>query len=222
MDKRWLVTYLAGVLVLLAGSSMADTAFPYVDWISPANTVEASLFVLPDGSGPALSEAYQYAGQNIDATITLGLVTCWGDPIQGFPLEDIWLESEDDGLGVCNSGNVWGFSPDGSSDINGEVTFSSSLAGGGWNEGPLWVYVVGGRALSPIDCPWGVLQSPVPLRINSADINGDGQVDLIDISLFSSDFFGSIPHYRSDFRWDGVLDLSDVALMASGVGKECN
>ncbi len=147
--------------------------------------------------------------------------TCWGDPIQGFSLEDIWLEPGDDGLGVCNSGNVWGFSPDGSSDINGEVTFSSSLV---WwlDRGSASGLCGGRRALSPIDCPRGVLQSPVPLRINSADINGDGQVDLIDISLFSSDFFGSIPHYRSDFRWDGVLDLSDVALMASGVGKDCN
>lgn len=200
---------------------MADTAYPYVDFIDQANNVEASVYVLPDGSGPPLTEAMEFGGQPIDATITLRLVDCWGSPIAYFPWEDIWLETESDESGSCTSGNPLGFSVHSVTTPNGETSFSLSLAGGGWTEGPVWVYVVGSRAMSPIDCPYAFDHPPVPFRFNSADINGDGIVNLVDVSLFSADYFGQY-QYRSDFYWDGVLNLADIARLAGGIGLSCD
>ena len=207
-----------GLLLSSASPTMADTAFPYVGSIEQANNVEASVYVLPDASGPPLTEAMEFGGQQIDATITVRLVDCWGTPIADFPWEDIWLETESEGSGPCYP---LGFSAHSTTDNNGETNFSLSLAGGGWTEGPVWVYVVGGRALDPLDCPWGIEHPPVSLRFNSADINGDGIVNLVDTSLFSTDFFGPY-QYRSDFYWDGVLNLADIARMAAGIGLSCD
>jgi hypothetical protein len=65
---------------------------------------------------------------------------------------------------------------------------------------------------------------PMPLSldiaINSPDINGDLQVNLSDVVAFTQDYFGAY-NYRSDFFWDGVLNLSDVARMAQGMGAIC-
>ncbi len=209
-----------GLFVCIGSSALADTALPYVGSIVAANTEEASIFVLPDGSGPPLTAAFAFGGQLIDASITLELVGCWGSPIDHFPPEDIWLESETETSFSCAYGDMGSFYPDSETDFNGITSFTSSLAGGGWTEGPVWVYVWGSRAMEPLDCPYAVEHPPVPLRFNSADINGDGAVTLPDVTQFSTDFFGEY-HYRSDFVWDGVLNLSDVILMANGLGSAC-
>lgn len=211
----------ATVLTLLVAAhpgslAMADTGIPWVGWIEPTSSQEASVFVLPDGSGPPLTEAKLYGGLPVDATIVVGLTDNAGYPIPYFPWQDIWLDAEVPTDFVCMTSSTHGFSADANTDTNGETLFATSLAGGGWSEGPMWVYLNGDRAIHPGF--W--VHPPVALRFNSADIDGDGVVNLTDVSYFAIDFYGAY-NYRSDFLWDGTLNLADVQLLAAGVGIGC-
>ncbi len=214
---KWVKTFLWTLVFLLGAVSIswADTPWPYVESIFWGYG-EKSLFILPDGSGPAMTEAQLYEGTMVDATITMRLVDEWGNAFVGFPAEDIWLDAENDLQFFC----LYGFSPDEDSGPNGLVTFSTSLAGGGWTEGPTYIYVNGSRALDPMGMPGPVEHPPLEFRFNSADINGDGMVDLADLKLFAPDFYGDY-NYRSDFFWDGNLNLVDIARMAQGMGRHC-
>jgi len=204
-------------LMLAVGSmAVADSGIPFVGWISPASQQEVSLFILPDGSGPPLTEARQYGGQVVDGNIVIALIDVLGYAIPNFPAEDLWLDAETTTDSQCLFVAPGGFRPDSNTDINGETVFATSLSGGGWTEGPVWVYLNGSRAVHPDD---GELV-PVPLRFNSADINNDGTVDLADVGLFATDYRGAY-HYRCDFLWDGVLDLGDIGLLAQGMGAKC-
>ncbi len=220
MNNLGVFALVFGLVACIGGSATATIPYPYVEWISEANTEEVSIFILPDGSGPALTEAMAYGGQTMDATISLRLIDCFHDPIATFPWEDIWIETEVETSISCPSLSPGVFHPDGPTNASGEGTFSLPLSGGGWTEGPIWVYVLGNRALYAIDCSSDTEHPPLSLRFNSADINGDGTVDLADVSLFAGDYFGEY-QYRSDFFWDGVLNLSDLAPMASGFGITC-
>ncbi len=51
-----------------------------------------------------------------------------------------------------------------------------------------------------------------------ADYNGDGVVNLADISFFAADYYSGLPPSRSDFNGDGSLNLIDVQLLATAVG----
>ncbi len=208
------------VFVLLVGVvsfAFADTPYPYVQWIDFPVEEDVSLFILPDGSGPDLSEAQGFGGTVVDATIRVKLIMVDGVAIGGFPGEDVWLQDESGSVFSCPGG----FFADNSSDASGIITFSSSMAGGGHTEGPIYVYVVGNRAYDPQDYPFPMTHPPVEgLHFNSADINGDGLINLSDIGLFSEDFFGMY-NYRSDFYWDGYLNLSDVSKLALALGRTC-
>ena len=57
-------------------------------------------------------------------------------------------------------------------------------------------------------------------RLNSADIDGNLAVDLTDIREFARDFYGTYA-YRSDFVWDGMVNLSDLAALAPVFGAAC-
>lgn len=214
-------TLRAGSLILVltvfvCTTGMADTGIPYVGYITPANVEEASILALPDGSGSSLVHAQHFGGNDADASIVVGLVDLYGYPIPNFPWEDIWLDPETDTASSCIGNNYAYFPADSSTDVNGETTFTMALQGGGWTEGPIWVYLNGDRARYP---DW-TEHPPVPLRFNSPDINADGLVNLTDVAIFAEDYFGNY-HYRSDFFWDGMMHLQDVAKMIVGYGTSC-
>ena len=192
----------------------ADAGIAYVWRITTTNTEEISLFILPDESGPPLTTAMVFGGQIVDASITLLVTGFDGSPVAYFPHEDIWLDAESTTDSHCP--DYVHFSPDGLTDTNGQTSFTASFAGSGWSEGPAWVYLEGTRSAHPTAGE----HLPVQLRFNSADIDGDGNINLADVATFSTDFHGSY-HYRSDFHWDGGLNLADVAKMASGLGHDC-
>ncbi len=54
-----------------------------------------------------------------------------------------------------------------------------------------------------------------------ADINGDGLVDLTDLSMFATDWenTGSLNHILSDMNADGVIDLEDFSILARQYGN---
>ncbi len=164
-----------------------------------------SVYTRPDGGGHPLAAAYLMGGQVADATITLHLVDANGDPIYLYPFEDLWLECDAGSLAVCAGGST----ADAYTDVNGDTTFSHPLYAGGQGQGVM--VLVSGLALA---------QPPLPISFNSPDITGDLVANLDDIVLFGMDWLGSY-HYRSDFFYDGVIDISDIALFAQGLGAGC-
>ena len=64
----------SALLVVLAASGLADSGVPYVGQIVFAAPTEASILVVPDGSGPALDSARLQGGSTVDATIRVQLV----------------------------------------------------------------------------------------------------------------------------------------------------
>ena len=207
----------AMALIIVTGTSTfraADAGIAYVGQITVTNTEEVSLFILPDGSGQPFTQAMAFGGRITDASITLLLTGFDGSPIAYVPRDDMWLDAESTTDSHCP--DYAHFSPDGHTDKSGQTSFVAPLTGGGWSEGPAWVYLYGIRSAPPTAGE----HPPVQLRFNSADIDGDGNINLTDVSAFSRDFHGSY-HYRSDFHWDGLLNLADVAKMASGLGHDC-
>lgn len=198
---------------LFCAQAEAQIALPFVQTISPGSAEEVSIFIVPGGSGRTFTQAVLFGGEFVDATILLEIVDSWGTPVPHYPGEDIWLDSESPTAYFCYGG----FSADINTDMNGETYFADSPSGGGYSEGPIWVYINGYRSTDNNF----IEQPPVPLRFNSADINGDGMVNLVDVAYFSSDYFGEYS-YRSDFYWDGVLSLADVGLLAQGLGQSCD
>jgi len=209
------------VVTLITPAAQADSGIPYVWSIEFAAAEEASIRIVPDGSGPTLPEAEDSSGFQIDASIEVMLVDLYGYPVVNFPGEDLWLQwFEVPGTiaGCTNSGGFPGgiFTADGANDADGRAVFTQPLRGGGWSEGPVTVFLNG----MPAPDIWGGTFPPLPLRANSPDLSGDRLVDLTDITLFVQDLGGEYA-YRSDLRWDCVINLTDIVLFSLGLGVVC-
>ena len=199
----------------------ADTGIPFVGEIEFVPEVEVAIRMLPDASGPPLSEARTVDTLVMDATIGVRLVDEYWQFIPNFPAEDLWLAfAVDPGTATAcfNHPNIPGgiFIADAATDSYGWTSFALPLRGGGWSTGPVTVYLNGEPAFGP-DL---ILHPPLPLRANSPDLNGDGAVNLADLSQFTQDLLG-VYHFRSDLYWDAVINLSDVSLIAQGNGVVC-
>jgi hypothetical protein len=178
--------------------SYAERAYP-----GPETAV---LMVLPDGSGAALTNA-AIVGSTVDASITLYLKD-WIYPVVDYPREDMWLESADGGLAMCAGGTI----ADANTNANGEAFWDQPLRAGGASEALTFV-MVGGLTLQS--------STGLAISFNSPDINGDGTVNLTDVPLFAGDFYGGPYAFRSDFHFDGGVNLSDLVHMAQGLGSSC-
>jgi hypothetical protein len=166
-----------------------------------------SLMVVPDGSGPSFTQARDEQGNMVNATITLYVLDPNYDPVVQYPFEDLWLETQDDGLVACSGGTV----ADHDTDADGMTQWVEPLFAGGFSQGPVIVVING----------WALTTNPgLPLRFNSPDINGDLVVSLHDVSIFASDFFSSY-QFRSDIYRDGVLNLSDIVFLVQSLGALC-
>lgn len=73
---------------------------------------------------------------------------------------------------------------------------------------------------TPDDCQHYCSDVSLAFFVNSPDINGDLVVNLQDIQLFVADYHGAYS-FRSDFNFDGEVDLSDLAVLTGGVGATC-
>jgi hypothetical protein len=170
---------------------------------------QAFLYNLPDGTGNSFDEA-----TGGDATIELTLRNESGDPIANYPFEDLELQptdvNGDDSFAPCESGTV----ADANTDELGQTEWNDPLFAGGYTDPVVdivQVYVSG----APLDGPGFNLQ------FNSSDVNSDGVVNLLDVSAFSTDFYGGLNPFESDFNHDGVVNLLDVSILASGFGAIC-
>jgi len=208
----WLACALIVAATFGGTASAVTTDIPDLDlsWYETAATEPVSVFNVPNGQGNRFDAAFAYGGATMDATITLYLVNGDGVPIAGYAAEDMWLGTTLDGLAPCLYGPI----ADANTDANGMTQWQEPFEAGGYTDpdNELTVVIVNGDAL---------LGSGLDVYFNSPDLSGDGFVDITDIAMFSQDFFGPYS-YRSDFNWDGIINLSDISYMtALGLGAEC-
>jgi hypothetical protein len=165
-----------------------------------------SMYTLPGGTGNSFSEAQLFGGSPVDVSIEIE-----GLP-RDVPYYDFCLETTLGGLVPCP---MYGACADHGSGGIGRITFANAPAGGGTTDES-----AGERARVLY------IGEPLPLatyniQFNSPDINGDGIVNLSDLSYFASDYFDLQYKYRSDFYWDGWVNLTDIPLMAMGLSSNC-
>ena len=210
---------------LTIGLAAAAKAVPGPDFwgeLAWPHAQTVHLLVVPGAGGMPLAAAELAGGATVDATLRVQL---WHLPrddegnflpaetVPNFPRTELSLGS--DRLVGCPDGTY----PDGDSDADGWVTFSMAPHMGGWLEPAT---AAGGLSLLisgiELDGLFGNLLPPIV--VNSPDINGDREVNLTDVPLFATDYYGSYS-FRSDFLWDGVLNLSDVVRLANSLGAGC-
>jgi hypothetical protein len=126
-------------LILLPAAVAADIGIPAVRELYRAHQgAEVSLMILPDGSGPLLTQAMTFQGGTVDATITAVIVDyldC-SAVVTNFPLEDMWLDAPGEDWRACSGANCWRFfSADVNTNVLGETVFQQGFCGGGWSLG---------------------------------------------------------------------------------------
>ncbi len=197
------------ITLLVGAASFATAGVPDLNESSAATAYvgpgPAVLFNIPNGGGSAFTAARDLTGV-VDATVTLTLMDGTPAVIADFPAEDMWLESADGGLAFCTGGTT----ADLNTDVNGETQWVTPLHAGGSSQAQTVVMISGGALTS----------GNLPLAHNSADISGDGVVNLTDVPLFVTDFYGAYA-FRSDFSFDAVINLSDVVRMGTAIGASC-
>ena len=170
------------------------------------------LYNLPNADGGSFDEAIAVVGFAVtDATVGLTLIDGLTNPIPNYPFEDLHLESSDGGLVACAGGTT----ADADTDAAGYTQWQAPLAAGGATSSvaDLTVVMVNGAALTS--------SGGEAIAHNSADITADGKVDLSDVIEFAGDFYSGGYVFRSDFAFDGILNLSDIIVLAQGMGAEC-
>lgn len=203
----WLLVAVAGSAEACGDVGLPDLGLSVVSWHAGGG-VTATLLVVPDGSGASLAAARDPLGLPVDATIDLLMLDGCGAFIAGFPREDIWLEAADGGLALCNAGTI----ADHNTDQQGRTTWALPLKAGGHSQAACRVLING----------WQVLNGgSLPLHFNSPDINGDRVANLADIALFAADYAAGANAFEADLLADGVVNISDIGVLARGVGASC-
>jgi len=207
------MVFILAIAVLPGGHAQAQVV-GCPDWelsiIVQDIQADTALLVIPDGSGPPLTEARHYSGTMADATIYLTLYSSCPPtgPMVGYPAEDMWLESTEGSLVFCSGGSI----ADAPTDDQGSTTWSRPLAGGGQDTGTCVIRISGGDSPSLFS---------FPLQFNSPDLNADLMVNLTDVVEFAEDFFDADYEFRSDLHFDFVVNLSDLSEMAGAIGTAC-
>lgn len=221
--QRTLARCLLAGFVILAGPILANPVpSMYVGQIEFMAPGEATILMVPDGSGPPLSAARDAEGNLVDATIRVQIVDDFWNPVADLPRDEVtlwfeWFSGPASGCAPGGYGHL-GLFADGPTDGEGWATFSLPLQGGGWNVGPCWIWVVPG---GPAHDPDFNEHPPLSLRVVSPDLDGDGIVNLVDVGLFAMDYLGGYA-LRSDLLADGVLNLLDIAIMVQHLGAACD
>lgn len=188
------------LLLALAIRATAGVGNPEIDRLWTTDGSRDHLTITPGGTGLALEDAV--------GVIHVRVVAASGEALVGYPAQDLVVVSVDpDELRFC----VDGATADGATDANGETTFTGVLRGGGSTQSGI---LVEGPSV-PCSAP------PLPIEVNSPDLNGDLRVDVRDVGLFAGDFGASTYSFRSDLNPDGRVDLADLGVFAQALGEEC-
>jgi hypothetical protein len=210
MFKRIGSVFLLVSCVTMIPATSTQACVPGIDYITDYTwgpTVPVSICVLPGGQGE--QRAFAYPGIEVEVELGFQLVDLAGQPVPGVELSQVVMWVEGGPPAICP--DAWAGI---SSDAEGWVTVPFS---GGGHVAPdpqrsLGIYLN--------LCPTLMLDVREDVAFNSPDLNGDLEVDLRDIPLFARDFYGPY-NYRSDFNWDGAVDLGDLIFMVQAVAAKC-
>jgi len=211
VHRKFIIVFAVFLVVGAASFSLAsgvpDPTYCEVSFHPCELSCQAVMFNVPNGLGSAFTEA-RTLDERVDASIMLLIRDGEGIPIVGYPAVDVRLAMPGGGTVFCPNGSI----ADGASDINGIMTWVNPLRAGGWSEGHTLVMIDGQPLVGDDD--------PCYLAHNSPDINGDLIVNLMDLGQLAQDYFGDYT-FRSDFHYDGVVNLSDVPKFARNYGAAC-
>jgi hypothetical protein len=214
MIRKKLVSLGIGLLVVgLASMAWANIPDMTMSYATSNSGAQVSCLVCPQGDGTPLTACYVYGGGPVgNATLNLYLLDANGDPVFPYPCEDMWFEFVDGSVTLCPGDYVCGTGSisDQDTDATGHTMWVQALPAGGCGE-KVKIYV-SGMALA---------QAPLAIyKFNSPDENADLVVNLTDVVLFAGDYYGPYD-YCSDFYWDGILNLSDIVVLAQHMGHAC-
>ena len=209
MVLRKLMGLFACALVL-GVASFASAGVPDLEettaGLAYTGTETLSLFNLPNGAGKAFTASFLPGGSETDGTINLTLRDGFGDPIANFAAQDMWISSADDGMVPCGGTAGANFN----TNAAGETSWVTPIFAGGYSQALCIVYINGDALTS---------NGGLALSFNSADISGDGVVNLTDAGFFSGYLGGT--DYAGDFNNDSVVNVSDAGFMANSLGASC-
>lgn len=199
-NKRLLSLAAAGMLVL-GFSSFAFAGIPDADQSAVTGPGSGCININPTGTGPSLASKA--------LTVTVTVRDAAGDPIVGYPFQDVQLLGSQGGteLVVCNGGSV----ADANTNASGVTTISGTIAGGGYTEAGLVVDLGGTVVNSPV----------VAIDVVSADNNRNLSIELGDIGTFAAAFATALFDFLVDLDCDGSEDLGDVGILAVDNGTSC-
>jgi hypothetical protein len=204
MTTKRLLSLAASALLVFGVASMAMAGIPD-ETQSTASSASGCLQVVPNGTGDALSSK--------GLTVTVTVLDGNGDPIAGYPFQDVGLADNVGGADVtlCTSG--WLSSAN--TNAAGVTTITGAGFAGGSTQGGMRATLAGVR----------ITNGPaLDIDVVSPDMDGDLDVDLLDLSAvptgFAARFLNGVYDFQSDYTCDGAENLLDVVefSFANGVG----
>jgi len=220
--RLWFLTLILAAALVTWGTGAA-LAQPVAANSSAVLTVsglnDISMFQVPNGTGTPFTACFERGGAIVSAVITVTLRNAAGGPVIGYPPARIRIEHVASPLVWC-ADTYYPPPPhapnkaDAPTDAAGQTTFTLAYHGGHWVIGPTYVWV-----WDPVSL-WSRIPTSVNVSYNSADMDGNLVVDLLDVVDFASVFFG-VYHYRADFNYDQVVNLLDLAYFVPAYGMTC-
>lgn len=205
MTTKRLVSLAAAVLMVLGVASMAMAGIP-----DPAQCTATAgsgcLRVVPDGTGDALGTS--------GLTVSVTVVDGGGNAVQNYPFQDVNLVDNAGGAEISLCTAQWPAALN--TNASGQTTITGAGFGGGQTQNGMRV------ALSGVPITGSVAMT---IDVKSADIDGNGAVNLTDWSSLS---FGFVQFYQTagidfeiDLNCDGNENLVDVSKFAIDNGAVC-
>jgi len=162
------------------------------------------------GTGKTLLQARNAAdpaGVFTNATVTLTLKDGNGDPIAFYPMEDLWLTTSLGSFISCIP-----FLPVAGTNAAGVTTFTGANLGMGYSHrlaGEKAVVSISGTPLSG---------SQLDILFNSADINANGVVNVLDLGLFVQALKGLVPDtYYGNLQYDTAVNVLDLGVFVTAL-----
>jgi hypothetical protein len=191
--------------MVLGAASLATAGIPD-ETQSTASSASGCLQVVPNGTGDALSSK--------GLTVTVTVLDGNGDPIAGYPFQDVGLADNAGGADVslCTSG--WLSSAN--TNAAGVTTITGAGFAGGSTQGGMRATVGGVRITNG---------AALDIDVVSPDMDGNLIVNLLDLSApatgFAARFLNGVYDFASDFTCDGVENLLDVVKYSFANGAIC-
>lgn len=205
MTTKRLLSLAASALMVFGAASLATAGIPS-ELTSTASSASGCLQVVPNGTGDTLSSK--------GLTVTVNVKDAAGFDIVGYPFQDVGLADNAGGADVtlCTSG--WLSSAN--TNASGVTTITGVGFAGGSTQGGMRATVAGVRITSGL---------ALDIDVVSPDMDGDLDVDLIDLSAvptgFAARFLNGVYNFQSDYTCDGSENLLDVVEYSFANGAVC-